>query len=203
MIDEAGQRPTRRRLDRITAEGYLDGLDALALDQVRARRDECAAEESQLSYLRRMLQARLDIVRAEQQRRRGDAQASSLVDALPQLLADTTPATPREARAMRIDPPEHQMRRREDRLAVDGTLARLPDLSDAELGEVAEQLRQEEARVSQVRALVQRHLDRLQETLVARYRVGEGDLPGVAGWSDELVDDAPPSDPGPRDGEAG
>lgn len=177
MTDDAEQ-PARRRLDRITAEDFLDDLATLDVAAVRARRDECAAEESQLSYLRRMLQARLDIVRAERQRRRDGGDAHSLVDALPALLADTPPANPQAARAMSTDPPEHQMRRREDRLAVDGTLARLPDLSDTELDEVAEQLVGEEARVSRTRAVVQDRLDELQATLVDRYRRGEGELAG-------------------------
>lgn len=202
MTHQAGQRPARRRLDRITADGYLDDLDDLGVDDVRGRRDDCAAEESQLSYLRRMLQARLDIVRAEQQRRRGDGDAASLVEALPQLLADTPPAAPREARAMSIDPPEHQMRRREDRLAVDGTLARLPDLSDAELADVAEQLRQEESRVSDVRSVVQQRLDRLQQALVHRYAHGEGGFPAAVDWPDEAGADDAPERP-PRNGETG
>lgn len=177
MSDDA-DRPARRRLDRITADGYLDDLATLEVGAVRARRDECAAEESQLSYLRRMLQARLDIVRAERQRRQGGGEGSSLVDALPGLLADDPPVNPQEARAMSTDPPEHQMRRREDRLAVDGTLARLPDLSDTELDEVADQLGEEEARVSRIRAVVQDRLDELQAALVARYRQGEGEFAG-------------------------
>lgn len=177
MTDEQGA-PTRRRLDRITAEDYLDDLDALDLDAVRARRDECSEEETQLSYLRRMLQARLDIVRAEQERRRG-GEGGSILDALPALLADGPAASPREARAMRIDPPEHQMRRHEDRAAVDGTLARLPDLSDDELVDVVATLEQEESRVSAVRTVVQQRLDRLQQTLVARYR-GSYDGAGTA-----------------------
>lgn len=175
MTDDADQ-PARRRVDRITAEGYLDDLATLDVEGVRARRDECAAEESQLSYLRRMLQARLDIVRAERQRRREGGEAHSLVDALPALLADAPPANPQAARAMSTDPPEHQMRRREDRLAVDGTLARLPDLSEAELDEVAGQIGEEEARVSRIRAIVQDRLDELQAALVTRYRRGEGDF---------------------------
>jgi len=202
MTDEAGQRPARRRLDRITAEGYLDDLATLEVEDVRARRDECAAEESQLSYLRRMLQARLDIARAEQARRRGESEAGSLVDALPQLLADSPPAAPRQARALRIEPPEHQMRRREDRLAVDGTLARVPDLLDAELDDVVEQLRAEERRVSEMRAVVQGHLDRLQQALIARYRGGEGAPPGVAECCDE-PDDVAASPHRRHDGEPG
>lgn len=180
MTDDAGERPTRRRLDRITAEGYLDDVDGLDLGGVRARRDECAAEETQLSYLRRMLQARLDIVRAEQERRREGGEGRSIVDALPGLLADAPTGVPREARSMSIDPPEHQMRRHEDRAAVDGTLARLPDLSDDEVEELATTLVREEARVSATRRAVQHHLDQLQGELVQRYRRGEGDFAGIS-----------------------
>lgn len=197
MTDEAEQ-PARRRLDRITAEDYLDDVATLDLEAVRGRRDECAAEESQLSYLRRMLQARLDIVRAERQRRREGGTAHSLVDALPALLADAPPENPQAARAMSTDPPEHQMRRREDRLAVDGTLARLPDLSDQELEDVAEQLGQEESRVSRIRSTVQTRLDELQDALVARYRQGEGEFAGRAAESSGRA--APSREPGEGEG---
>lgn len=197
MTDEAEQR-TRRRLDRIIAEDYLDDVATLDLEAVRGRRDECAAEESQLSYLRRMLQARLDIVRAERQRRREGGTSHSLVDALPALLADTPPENPQAARAMRTEPPEHQMRRREDRLAVDGTLARLPDLSDQELEDVAEQIGREESRVSRIRATVQGRLDALQNALVARYRQGEGEF--VARAAESFGRTAPSREPGEGEG---
>ncbi len=56
----------RRRIDRVLAEGFVDGLAILSLDEVRGRRRDAEQEEADLSYLRRLLQGRLDLVRAEQ-----------------------------------------------------------------------------------------------------------------------------------------
>ena len=59
-----------RRIDRVLAEDFLDGLRDLPLAEVRQLRTEAEQEEVDLSYLRRMIQGRLDILRAERERRR-------------------------------------------------------------------------------------------------------------------------------------
>ncbi|HEY0871271.1 MAG TPA: aerial mycelium formation protein, partial [Acidothermaceae bacterium] len=69
------------------SEGYLDGLASLPLSEVRELRDQAEQEEADLSYLRRMLQGRVDIINAELPRRRGDA-GGSIIDQLPRILAD-------------------------------------------------------------------------------------------------------------------
>ncbi len=71
----------RRRIDRVLGPGYLSGLGELPLKVLRERRDEAAQEETDLSYLRRLLHARIDIVRAEQARRSSGGEAS-IVDQL-------------------------------------------------------------------------------------------------------------------------
>ena len=57
--------PKNRRIDRILDHSYLDGLDSLSLEDVRARRDECMAEREYLSLLRRLVQGRAEILQAE------------------------------------------------------------------------------------------------------------------------------------------
>ena len=59
----------RRRIDRVLAPEYVRDLGQLDLAEVRARRDDAAQEETDLSYLRRLLHGRIDIVKAEQKRR--------------------------------------------------------------------------------------------------------------------------------------
>jgi hypothetical protein len=56
------QNQGRRRIDRILAPGYGQDIGALDLEDVRARRDECLAEREYLSYLRRLLHGRLEIL---------------------------------------------------------------------------------------------------------------------------------------------
>ena len=52
-------------IERILEPGFVAGLGKLPMGEVRARRDLAAQEETDLSYLRRLLHARIDIVRAE------------------------------------------------------------------------------------------------------------------------------------------
>ncbi len=60
-----------RRIDRVLAEDYLDGLKQASLQDVRELRGEAEQEEVDLSYIRRMIQGRIDILRAELERRGG------------------------------------------------------------------------------------------------------------------------------------
>src|SRR4051794_5522737 len=56
----------RRRVDRGLAPHFLVGVSELGLDEIRSRRADAEQEEGDLSYARRLLQGRLDILRAEQ-----------------------------------------------------------------------------------------------------------------------------------------
>lgn len=83
--------PMDTELDRILADDYLADLAARPFDELRALRSECQTVETQLSYLRRMVQGRHDIVAGEIDRRGhgGDRyDVADLVDRLPSILAD-------------------------------------------------------------------------------------------------------------------
>jgi len=77
----------RRRIDKVLSEGYADDLAGLDLDELRSRRREAEQEEADLSYLRRMLQGRMDILRAELARRAGGG--GKIVEHLSGVLADS------------------------------------------------------------------------------------------------------------------
>lgn len=83
MSSESAQASTdpmpggRRRIDRVLGQGFLDGLAELPLAELRARRREAEQEEADLSYVRRMLQGRADLLRAELDRRAGGAATSA------------------------------------------------------------------------------------------------------------------------------
>ncbi|HWB70706.1 MAG TPA: hypothetical protein VG452_00685 [Egibacteraceae bacterium] len=185
----------RRRIDRIIAADYLDGLGQRSAAELRAMRDECRQEESRLSYNRRLLHGTLDIVRAELARRAGAEQApGGLLEQLTSILADEPPAAPRAVRdAPLYDPERADGRRREDAHLADALLVRLPDLDDAEVAALAERLSGEERTISGERRTVLAHLDRLQEELMARYRDGSATVdevvasvarPGAGGQQD-------------------
>ena len=54
-----------RHLDRVLSTDYLDGLPQWSMEEIRARRAECQMLEDAASYLRRIVQARLDIIGTE------------------------------------------------------------------------------------------------------------------------------------------
>ena len=72
----------RDDLDRILTGPYLDGIDDRSLDDIRAMRTECQQAEVALSYLRRLIQGRLDIVHAYLEHEGSDAppDLAALVD---------------------------------------------------------------------------------------------------------------------------
>lgn len=163
--------PGHRRIDRIREPSYLDGLSDLSLDDVRTRRDECMAEREYLSLLRRLVQGRAEILRAElTSRDQGDDRP--LVDRLSEILASDQVATSR-GEALRVTIPEEEMllaRRRVERLVADAGLSDPSELDDEQLRLAVDVLATEEADVSAQRAEVLRVLDTLQDELKRRFK---------------------------------
>jgi hypothetical protein len=158
-----------RRSDRILDPSYLEGLEALDEDRLRALRDECEEEESVLSYERRLLHARLDIIRAEIARRASGGSAKSLIDRLPEILTAGEQPTHRGSFPKLDAPPVFDPpRRRIEKLVNDDTLARLPDLSDERVATILADLESVEGEISESRRAVQAVLDRLSEELGRR-----------------------------------
>jgi RsiG-like len=163
--------PANRRIDRIRDPGFLDGLAELPLDEVRARRDECMAEREYLSLLRRLVQGRAEILRAELTSRATDDDRR-LVDRLSEILASDKPTTSR-GEAMRVTLPEDEMllaRRRIERLVTDAGISDPAELDDEQLREAVDVLAREEAEVSSQRSDVLRVLDAVQDELKRRYK---------------------------------
>lgn len=154
---------SERRLARTTASDFLDDLDRADTAKIRVMRDECRTEERTLSYVRRMVQGHLDLADAELARRGGTG-SEALVVHVAQTLAG--PAHPsRSLRAVGLYEPTDAADDLEDL-----TGARLPDLDDDALVAHLERLRRRERALSDRRAVLLGHLDRLQAALVERYR---------------------------------
>jgi hypothetical protein len=171
-----------RRIDRILAPAFLDGLQMLTPDQLRTRRRDAELEEADLSYLRRLLHGRIDLVRAEQARRTGDG--APIVESLPEILAEQR----RSSRALdrvrhlvtepaRVD----RRRRRVERLVSDVDLSDVAARTDDELARVLRTYQDEERQVSDVRAAVQEVLDTVAAELARRYASGEASVADLLG----------------------
>lgn len=167
----------RRRIDRVLDPGFLAEIADRSLTELRAMRDDAAQEETDLSYLRRLLHARMDIVRFEQHRRvrGGDG---SVMDALPRILADNAlgPATGR-GRHQTVAPSRAESHRRHvEALLADTGLSDVAVLTDEELGESAEAYAAEEASVSDHRIRVQQVMDACNEEIGRRYKDGSASI---------------------------
>lgn len=167
-----------RRIDRVLAEDFLAGLSSLPMDDVRTLRHEAEQEETDLSYLRRLLQGRLDILRAELARRTG-TDGGDLIDSLPQILADdSTSSAPRGlGRHMAAEPSRADSHRRHvEALVADVDLSNLAAHDEVSLNRAVDALEREEQDVSDKRRSVQAVMDACTAEITRRYRDGDADV---------------------------
>jgi len=151
----------------------------LSLTELRELRGKLQSEDDVVSYVRRVAQARLDLVRAEQHRReRGEAHddlPSELRVVLSQHLTGGTPRPPRPA----VDLDDAPLADELDVLCAEHGFSRLEDLLPTELAELEQHLATFERRVSDDRRSRYDLLDALSAELVRRYRDGEASVDGL------------------------
>jgi len=170
-----GPHSPRRRIDRVLDRAFVENLPAVPLAQLRERRAEASAEEGDLSYLRRVLHGRLDIIAAETARR-ADGDDSPLVDRLTEILADSPSRRVASARHLLLG--NGHVTAGEYRAALEAKLRDLavPDLPtcpDQTLSDAAALLSGYEREVSELRRKVQYVVDECAADLARRYREGE------------------------------
>ncbi len=166
-----------RRIDRVLAEDYLAGLAQASLAEVRGLRSEAEQEEVDLSYIRRMVQGRMDIVRAEAQAR-GGADLAPLVERLAEILADE-PRSPARGlgRHTTLEPTRaDEHRRYVERLIGDADLSDVEARTPEQLAQTLEMLAGEEEKLSLKRREVQTVMDACSAEITRRYREGEADV---------------------------
>lgn len=161
----------------MTDPSYLDGLEGWALQEVRVRRAEATEAETALSYLRRIVQGRLDIVAAEQDHRNhGErAELAALVEELPAILSGNVhaPGLGRLPTLMAPGELDPELERRLEEILPASRLSELSKLGEEGLRHAAEELTAFERSLSERRRAVFDVLDRLQDEIVRRYRTGE------------------------------
>jgi len=163
----------RRRIDRVLDPGYVADLALLALDEVRARRDDAAQEETDLSYLRRLLHARIDIVRAEQQRRCEGGSAPVVAELTRILAANAVGSATGSGRFQTVEPSQAAAHRRTvEALVANVNLSDVGSLSGEQLDGALQDYRTEEASVSQRRREVQHVVDTFNAEIGSRYASG-------------------------------
>lgn len=180
-----------RRIDRVLAEDYLTGLDSAPLEDVRSLRDEAEQEEVDLSYIRRLIQGRMDIVRAELNRRDGHGSSGTLVEGLAQTLADEPRAPARGlGRHTSVEPSRVDSHRRYvEALVADVDLSDTAARTSGQLAHAMRVLAGEEQVLSGKRREVQTVMDACSAEMTRRYRDGEADVA-------QLLADQPSAPPG-------
>ena len=167
-----------RRIDRVLGDEYLADVATLPIGDLRARRDETEQEETDVSYLRRLVQGRIDILKAELARRSGEGSGSLLAD-LPQILGESGPrSAPRGlGRHTAVEPSRaDEHRRYVESIVADVDLSDVSARTDEELRNALATFEQEEADLSEKRRRIFTVLDTLSAEITRRYRDGEADV---------------------------
>jgi hypothetical protein len=161
----------RRRIDKVLAEGFADDLGGLELDDLRGRRREAEQEEADLSYVRRMLQGRMDILRAELARRAGGG--DKIVEHLAGVLADSSRSDHGLGRFLRVEPSRvDEHRRLVEQIIADVGVSDVEGRSDDDLRAALGRLEDFEHGISEDRRAVQAVMDKLTAEVAARYKSG-------------------------------
>ena len=122
----------RRTIDIVLEPGYLDDISEADLDDLRQRREAAEDVESQISYYRRLLHGRVDLLDFELRRRSGQEERS-LIEAPPEILASgmTLGNEPNLRHLDTMPPlPASTGRRLIDKIMDDGILTQLLELTD-------------------------------------------------------------------------
>lgn len=166
--------PARRRIDRVLAPDFIADLAQMPVAELRARRMEADAEENDLSYVRRVLHGRLDMLDAEIDRRSSRRDSPDVVAEVVRILSTPAPTLGRGSRSLPGQPSrlaEH--RRAVERLIADPAVSYVTALSDEGLQQVRAQLAAQERQVSDQRRQVQAVVDLMSKELTVRHRNGE------------------------------
>lgn len=167
----------RRRIDRVLAPDFLDDVHTIDNERLRAKRLDAEQEEVDLSFVRRMLQGRIDIVRAELAGRHGQEAEGDIVERLVKVLGSEQRTTRGLGRHLNLEPTRvSETRRAVEQLIADAELSDVTHRSDAELEAGLLRLLDFERQVSDVRRQVQDTIGVLSAELADRYRDGRASV---------------------------
>ncbi|GAA4005887.1 aerial mycelium formation protein [Streptomyces marokkonensis] len=177
-------RPPVQRTDspELPADPPGHGLTGLSLPELRTLRRDAQREEADLSYVRRLLQGRIDILRAELARRRPTsvvttAATGPVVERLSEILTDGPARQRSSARHVTLGTPRsEECRRLAAETLGEVELSDLTARTDAELTAGTGRLVRYEQQVSRRRQRLQRTADDCSAEIARRYREGEAQV---------------------------
>lgn len=166
------QRGARGARDPLGGEQGEPELHALRLPELRTLRRSAQQDEADLSYVRRLLQGRIDILRAELARR--TSPGSPLLDLLPEILTDGPSSHRSSARHVTLGAPRsEEYRRLAEEMLAEVELSDLTARTDDELHDAMGRLVRYEQQVSRSRHALQQTADGCSTEIARRYREGE------------------------------
>lgn len=188
-------RPPVQRTDspELPAQPPGPGLTTLSLPELRTLRRDAQREEADLSYVRRLLQGRIDILRAELARRqptsrkdregrkdredREDQGEASVVERLGEILTDAPARHRSSARHVTLGTPHsEECRMLAEEMLAEVSLSDLGARTDQELSTAMGRLVRYEQQVSRRRQRLQRTADGCSAEITRRYREGEAQV---------------------------
>jgi hypothetical protein len=157
-----------------------DRLTTMPLDELRAERAALQMQDDVISYVRRIAQARLDLLDAEMARRSGDRE--DVTGALPSILGAHLTGGPARPPRPAGESSDHPLAIELEELCARLGSDDVKSLDDGEVDELRIALLSYERARSQERHELYEKLDALSAELVRRYREGEAHV-------DRLLDD--------------
>jgi hypothetical protein len=160
-----------RRIDQVLDPGFVSEIESLDWDELRRRRDLAEEVEHEMSYYRRLLHGRMDLLAFESRRRKGE-ETRSLIEALPEILTGHDRTGEARGRHLSTAVPELPVsgKRAVDRVLGADVLVRLAELDEEALATASQELHEVEEEISNLRRQVQAVVDRLQAEIVDRYK---------------------------------
>ncbi|MEU7584123.1 hypothetical protein AB0B50_41815 [Streptomyces sp. NPDC041068] len=172
----------QRAAERLLPDVPRHDLAALRLPELREVRRAAQQDEADLSYVRRLLQGRIDILRAEIARRSqphppAPEPEAPLVARLPEILTDAPARHRSSARHVTLGTPHgEEYRLLATEMLAEVELSDLAARTDDELHTAMGRLVRYEQQVSRRRQLLQRTTDDCSAEIARRYREGEAQV---------------------------
>jgi hypothetical protein len=162
---------------------FVNAVDpeSLSLDQLRQVRNRLQDEDDVVSYVRRVAQARLDLVRAEANRRARGERSEDLSSELRVVLSSHLTGGPPRPPRPEANLDDNDLSDKLDTVCAEHGFSRLETLTEQEITNLDHQLTAFERQVSDDRRERYEHLDALSAELVRRYRDGEASVDGLLG----------------------
>jgi hypothetical protein len=151
----------------------------MPLDELRELRASLQHDDDAVSYVRRLAQARLDLIEAEMHRRDSSQDPKVITSELPAILGSHLTGGPARPPRPAEDASNHPLALELDRLSARLGASDLHSLDDDELVALRSELRVFEQTRSRERRELFNRIDALSAELVRRYREGEADIEGL------------------------